>query len=126
MTVVALRKWMGAPLLHALVWAAIAAAVSALVRYGVVELEYFRRVCGDDTALPAWCWPRQILIMVIDWWVPGVVTVVCGLYALMRPERQAVAAAAVILGAIGVALYNAGPASVGLVLGLATLARERV
>lgn len=121
-----LTKAMGRPLAMALTWGIVAAIVSAGVRFGIVELEFFRRVCGDDLALPLWCWPRQLLIMVFDNWVFGALSLLCALYALMRPERTRMATAAVILGAIGLALYNAGPASVGLVIGLVTLARERI
>jgi hypothetical protein len=121
-----LNKAFGRPLATALAWGVVAAVVSAGVRYGIVELEFFRRACGDDLALPSWCWPRQILIMVSDRWVFGTVSLVFALYALARPERIRVATAAVVFGVIGVALYNAGPASVGLVLGLVTLARERI
>jgi hypothetical protein len=116
----------GQPLARALAWGAVAAALSAAVRYGVVELEFFRRACGDDLALPLWCWPRKLLIMTFDAWVFGALSVLCAAFALLRPDRVRVATAAVVFGAIGVTLYNAGPASVGLVLGLATLARERI
>jgi hypothetical protein len=119
-------RTMGRPLAAALAWGIVAAILSAAVRYGLVEHEFFRRACGDESALPLWCWPRQLLIMVFDWWVFGALSLLCALVALMRPERMRVATAAVIFGAIGIALYNAGPASVGLVVGLATLARERI
>jgi hypothetical protein len=119
-------KTVGRPLARALAWGAVAAMVSVAVRYGLVEHEFFRRACGDDLALPLWCWPRQLLMMIFDDWVFGALSALCALFALMRPQRTRVATAAVIFGAIGIVLYNAGPASVGLVLGLATLARERI
>ncbi|HTI87053.1 MAG TPA: hypothetical protein VL966_10655 [Alphaproteobacteria bacterium] len=119
-------RMLGRPLATALGWAIVATLVSIAIRFGIVEHEFFRRVCGDDLALPLWCWPRQVMIMVFDWWVFGALSVLCALYALVRPDSLRVATAAVIFGAIGVALYNAGPASVGLVLGLTTLARERI
>jgi hypothetical protein len=119
-------KALGRPLATALAWGIVTALVSAALRYGLVEHEFFRRACGDDLALPLWCWPRQILLMVFDWWVFGALSILCALYALARPDRIRVATAAVVFGVIGVALYNAGPASVGLVLGLATLARDRI
>jgi hypothetical protein len=126
MTGAILTKAIGRPLAMGLAWGAIAAIVSAAIRFGIVELDFFRRACGDDLALPLWCWPRQVLIMVSNAWVFGALSVLFALYGLARPERIRAAIAAVVFGAIGIALYNAGPASVGLVLGLATLARERI
>src|SRR4051794_9662780 len=108
-----LSRNIGRPLVMALAWATVAAMLSAGVRYGIVELEFFRRACGDDTALPPWCWPRKLLITVVDWWVFGAASLLCAFYALLRPETKCAAFAAVILGVVGIALYNAGPASVG-------------
>jgi hypothetical protein len=108
---------------RALVWGGIAGAAAAAIRFGMIELEFFRRAC--EAPLPLWCWPRQALSLAADRWVYGAVSLAFGMYALIRPERTSVALAAVIVGAIGLALYDAGPASVGLVFGLATLARAR-
>jgi hypothetical protein len=121
-----LTRTLGRPLANALAWGIVAAILSAGVRYGVVELEFFRRACGDDLALPLWCWPRQIAMMAADRWVYGALGLLLALIALVKPERTRIATAAIILSAVGVVLYNAGPASVGLVLALATLARERI
>lgn len=108
---------------HALIWGGVAGAIAAAIRFGMIELEFFRRTC--EAPLPLWCWPRQVLSLAADRWVYGAVSLAFGIYALLRPERAGVALAAVIVGAIGLALYDAGPAAVGLVFGLATLARAR-
>jgi hypothetical protein len=107
---------------RALVWGGVAGVVAAAIRYGVIELEFFRSRC--DAPMPLWCLPRQAVIFAADRWMIGGVSLVLGLYGLFRPARQGVALAAVIAGAAGLALYDADPASVGLVLGLAILARE--
>lgn len=108
---------------RALLWGGIAGAIAAAIRYGVIELEFFRSRC--DEPMPLWCLPRQAVIVAADRWMIGGLSLALGLYGLFRPARQGVALAAVIAGAAGLALYDADPASVGLVLGLATLARER-
>lgn len=108
---------------RALLWAAVAGAIAAAIRFGMVELDFFRASC--EAPLPLWCWPRQVLIVAADRWIYGTVSLALGAYVLLKPDRTCVALGAVVLGAIGLALYNAGPASVGLVFGLATLARAR-
>jgi hypothetical protein len=108
---------------RALLWGGIAGAIAAAIRFGMIELDFFRARC--DPPFPLWCWPRYILAQAADRWVYGAVSLAFGVYAVVRPMRSGVALAAVIVGAVGLALYDAGPASVGLVLGLAVLARAR-
>ena len=107
-----------------LLWGCVAGAVGAALRYGLIELSFFRASCEADV-LPLWCWPRRILTYLFDFWLFGAVSAVCAAYGVVKPESPRAAAMAVIFGAVGLALYNAGPASVGLVFGLATLARQR-
>jgi hypothetical protein len=108
---------------RALLWGGLVGAIAAAIRFGVIELDFFRARC--EAPLPLWCWPRQVLALAADRWMYGAVSLALGIYVLLKPARTGIALAAVILGAIGLALYNAGPASVGLVFGLVTLARSR-
>jgi hypothetical protein len=108
---------------RALLWGAVAGAIAAAIRFGMIEADFFRARC--EPPFPWWCWPRYLLAQAADRWVYGAVSLAFGVYAVVRPSRSAVALVAVIVGAMGLALYDAGPASVGLALGLATLARAR-
>lgn len=108
----------------ALVWAAIAVAAGVGIRYGMVDLNFFRNACQADV-LPWWCQPRQIVISVTNLWIPGGISVVCAVYGLVKPEPTRAALLAVIFGAIGIVLYNADLASIGFVFGLLTIARHR-
>lgn len=109
---------------RALVWGGVAGAIAAGLRYGFIDLTFFRKACDGDT-MPLWCWPRQAITMASDAYVFGGISVACGLYGLVKSERTPAAMIAVIFGAIGLALYDAGPASLGLVFGLVVVARER-
>lgn len=64
-------------------------------------------------------------MLAFDVYIFGGISVVFGLYGLVKPERTRAAMIAVLFGAIGLALYNADAASLGLVFGLAVVARER-
>ena len=109
---------------RALVWGSVAGAIAAAIRYGLIDLDFFRKACDGDT-MPLWCRPRQGIMLAFDVYVFGGISVVCGLYGLAKPERSRAAMIAVVFGAIGLALYNAGPAALGLVFGLAVIARDR-
>jgi hypothetical protein len=115
---------LGSGLAGTLAWATAAAVVGAGIRYGIVDLKFFRDACQADI-LPWWCWPRQLVIAESDLWIIGVISVICAAYGLVKPGPTRAALMAVIFGALGIALYNAGPASIGLVFGLATIARHR-
>jgi hypothetical protein len=118
------RTIFGPAVVRALVWGGVAGGIAAAVRYGLIDLNFFRKACDGDT-MPLWCRPRQAIMLAFDAYVFGGISVVFGLYALVKPERTRSAMIAVVFGAIGLALYNAGPASLGLVFGLAVVARER-
>lgn len=118
------RTIFGPSVVRALVWGGAAGGIAAAVRYGLIDLNFFRKACDGDT-MPLWCRPRQAIMLAFDVYVFGGISVVLGFYALVKPERTRAAMIAVVFGAIGLALYNAGPASLGLVFGLAVVARER-
>jgi hypothetical protein len=104
--------------------AAMTGAVGAAVRYGLIELAFFRDRCQVDV-LPWWCWPREAMLRAFDLWILGGISLACAVYALVKPEPTRAALLAVVFGALGLALYNAGPAAIGLVFGLVTVARYR-
>jgi hypothetical protein len=119
------RRTMFSPaVVRALVWGGAAGAIAAAVRYGLIDLDFFRKACDGDT-MPLWCRPRQAITLAADAYVFGGISVVCGLYGLVKPGWTRAATIAVVFGAMGLALYNAGPAALGLVFGLAVIARER-
>jgi hypothetical protein len=107
-----------------LVAAAVAGAVGAAIRYGVIELSFFRNACQVDV-LPWWCRPREALQLMFDYWILGGISLICAAYGLVKPEPTRATLLAVIFGGLGLALYNAGPAAIGLVFGLLTAARYR-
>lgn len=108
----------------ALIGAAVAGMVGAAIRYGMIELNFFRDACQADV-LPWWCQPREAIQILSDFWVPGGISLACAAYAMVKPEPTRATLLAVIFGALGLALYNAGPAAIGLVFGLMTAARYR-
>lgn len=118
------RSAIGADLTRAILWGAVAGAVGAAVRYGLIEARFFRSACDVDS-MPTWCWPRFILIWTFNNWLLGSASAALGAWALIRPRRRGVALAAIVLGATGLALYDADLASVGLVLGLISVSRAR-
>jgi hypothetical protein len=93
------------------------------VRYGLIQPEFFRNAC-DPESMPGWCWPRQIVVLASDNWLFGVASFALGVWAVLRPSScRGAALAAVVIGAVGLALYDAEFASVGLVFGLIAAAR---
>lgn len=110
-------------LIRSLVWGAVAGGLAALVRYRLIQLDYFRNTCDVDV-MPSWCWPRYVIIWSFNNYVFAIVSVALGVWALLQPFRRSVALGAVVFGAVGLVLYNAEPASLGLVLGLIALARD--
>jgi hypothetical protein len=99
-----------------------AAAVAAYgLRVGLIEPEAFGHLCAGGGG-PWWCWARGLLIGAVHTGVIGAGAVAFGALASFR--RQAgIAAAAGMLGAAGLVLYDAEGGAVGLLLGLLVLAR---
>jgi len=116
---------------RALAWAAVLVfglAVGLWLRYGVIQPEDLGILCGQTDA-PAWCTPRQWLIVAQTYFVWGWVAVVSGALALViplpPPLLRLVLAVAVWFSALALILYNTTLGSVGMVLTLLALLRRR-
>jgi len=116
---------------RALAWAAVLVfglAVGLWLRYGVIQPEDLGILCGQTDA-PAWCTPRQWLIVAQTYFVWGWVAVVSGAIALViplpPPLLRLVLAVAVWFSALALILYNTTLGSVGMVLTLLALLRRR-
>ena len=121
-----LSRWrvaVGPVLIRGLVWGAVAGGLGALIRYRLIQPDYFRNTCDVDV-MPSWCWPRYVIIWSFNNYVFAIVSVALGAWTLLQPFRLGVALGAIVFGAAGLALYDAEPASLGLVLGLIALARN--
>jgi hypothetical protein len=116
---------------RALVWAAILAfglAVGLWLRYGVIQPEDMGILCGRTDA-PAWCTPRQWLVVAQTYFVWGWIALVSGAIALVialpPPVLRFVLAVAVWFSALALILYNTTLGAVGFVLTLLALLRRR-
>ncbi|HET6619328.1 MAG TPA: hypothetical protein VFG64_05265 [Dongiaceae bacterium] len=112
-------------------WAAILAfgfAVGLWLRYGVIQPEGIGILCGQTDA-PAWCRPRQWLIVAQTYFIWGWIALVSGAIALVitlpLPLLRLVLAVAVWFSALALILYNTTLGAVGLVLTLLALLRRR-
>jgi hypothetical protein len=121
--------------------AAVAAAFAAVfaLRYGLVEPEALGHACQAAGA-PWWCLPRGAVVQAFHARIPGLASLALGIAAhvpwsafgggarlgrlwafLDRPRT--LAALALVVGAMGLVLYNATWAAIGFVLGLVRAAR---
>lgn len=102
---------------------AVVLALALAARFLMVEPRGASLMCASDQAA-WWCPLRSGLVVVFQWWVFGVVSVVAGLVGLIFGGRGW-GVAALLAGAAGLVLYNAEPAAVGFVLGLIVVMRKR-
>jgi hypothetical protein len=116
---------------RALAWAAILVfgfAVGLWLRYGLIQPEDIGILCGQTDA-PAWCTPRQWLVVAQTYFVWGWVALVSGAIALVialpPPLLRLVLAVAAWFSALALILYNSTLGAVGLVLTLLALLRRR-
>jgi hypothetical protein len=116
---------------RALGWAAVVAfglAVGLWLRYGLIQPEDIGIRCGQTDA-PAWCTPRQWLIVAQTYFIWGWVALATGAIALVvalpPPLLRLVLAVAVWFSALALILYNTTLGAVGLVLTLLALLRRR-
>jgi hypothetical protein len=107
---------------RALPWLLVAAALAAaaLLRYGLIEPEGYGFRC--EAGGPWWCGPRDIIIAAFHTRLIGWLALVAGAAAFLTRHRGT-AAAAGILGAFGLVLYNPDLSAVGFALGTLVLAR---
>lgn len=106
-------------LLAAAVVLTLAAALA--FRLGVIEPRAAGFACLESAA-PWWCAPREAVIRIAQTGVLGWLSLGAGVLALLlrRPWPGAIA---LLSGAAGLALYDAGTSAVGVVLGLIAVSR---
>ncbi|MSO75525.1 MAG: hypothetical protein EXQ87_01235 [Alphaproteobacteria bacterium] len=97
--------------------AAAALLVAAILafRFSLVESTAVSDLCRHGG--PWWCAPRNAMVHVSYWEIPGAIGLAAGLLASVFPSRVAIAVA-VLFGGWGMALYSAGIGTVGFLLGL--------
>jgi hypothetical protein len=100
----------------------VAAAILAF-RFTLVESTAVSDLCGQAGG-PWWCGPRNALVHVSYWEIPGGIALAAGLVSLVWPARIAMALA-LVCGAWGMALYSAGLGTVGFVLGFLAALRPQ-
>lgn len=100
---------------------ALALAVAAAARYGLVENTPLGHACEAGATSLA-CTVRYAVNEGFRTLVPGVVAVVLGLWCLWRPGPLPLVLTALAAG-LGLMLFNAWPAALALTLALLTLAR---
>jgi hypothetical protein len=103
---------------------ALAGLASALyLRYGLIQSTPIGLSCLEPATAPWYCGPREALVqfnMMAGW---SIAALLAGGLALVSRWRLAIAAG-LLAGSMGLVLYNAGPAGMGLVLSLASLLRR--
>lgn len=108
----------------------VAASVAVLagamaLRYGVIEPREIGAACQVGLG-PWWCGLRAAVVVVFQSGLLGGGSLILAVVALAAGDRalgRVAAVAAIMTGAAGLVLYNAGVASAGLLLGLITAAR---
>lgn len=96
-------------------------AIALAARFFVVEPRAAQLVCSGVDG-PAWCPIRKVLVPVYTFQVFGVISMLAGVFAVLR-WRTAWGVAALLIGAAGMVLYNVEMASVGTILGLIAVTR---
>jgi len=106
--------------LAAAVAAALAAALAA--RFLMIEPRGAELMCSMQGAA-AWCPLRAALVPVFDYQGFGIASLAFGLFAAWK-RRPAWGVPALLLGAVGLVLFNVELAAAGTVLGLIAVMRE--
>jgi hypothetical protein len=91
-------------------------AAGLAIRYGLIEPPQLGWVC-QVAAPPWWCPARSAVILILQWGALGWAGLAAGIVALFGRGRTW-SACAEGLGASGLILYAAGPASIALLLAL--------
>ena len=100
----------------------LAVAAGAFARHGLIESTPIGLMCQG--AEPAWyCGMRQLLIMANQWNGWSWAAMIGGALAMLFGWRWTIILG-LVAGAIGLSLYNAGPAAFGLLLSLMRLVRR--
>jgi hypothetical protein len=106
-------------------WAAVAAvlAATAALRFLLIEPHEIGHLCLQAEA-PWWCAARGALAAAFRSQAFGALSLACALWSWRRRDVRW-AAAAMVVGAAGLMLYNANLAAPGVLLGVIVLAQAR-
>jgi hypothetical protein len=104
------------PLLVAVGAPLTALLLALLVRHLAIESHAIGQAC-DVAGAPAWCWPRQAVVLAFTYSLFGVASLAAGVLCHVRGGAKT-AAAAMAFGAAGLVLYNPEPSAIGFLLGL--------
>jgi hypothetical protein len=108
---------------RAIALAAAAAGLAAALRFLVIEPAHLAWACQVAEGEPWWCLPRQAVIVTLRVEALGWASVALGIFAFVRGGIP-LAMGAVAAGGAGLMLYAAGPAALGLLLGLLRTVRR--
>lgn len=121
------RTW---TLRRAVTWAIvplIGFALAFWLRYGVIQPQAVGLLCAEADA-PAWCRPREWLILGQHYAVWGWIAVASAALALMMalppPLLRLILGTALLFSALALVLYNTTLGAVALVLALLALLRQ--
>ena len=105
-------------------WLALAAALgaTAALRFLLIEPHDIGHLCLQADA-PWWCALRGAVATAFRSQAFGGVSLACGLWAWLRTDARW-AAAAMVVGAAGLMLYNTDLAAPGVLLGIIALAQR--
>jgi hypothetical protein len=99
-----------------------AGAAGAAVRYGLIEFKAIHDICAADVSAP--CQVRShVMFALMHTPALGLLALGLGFLALFG-ERRALVIAAIVTGALGLFLYNAGLGACGLLLGALRAVRD--
>lgn len=101
---------------------ALVLAACAALRFLLIEPHEIGHLCLQDSA-PWWCELRSGLAVAFRSQAFGIVSLAAGVWAWWRADARW-AAAAMLIGAAGLMLYNTNLAAPGVLLGIIALARE--
>ncbi|TDQ78610.1 hypothetical protein A8950_3666 [Dongia mobilis] len=107
-------------------WALLLAACLAVafwLRYGLIQSTPIGLSCLDAATAPWYCGPREVLVRFNMWAGWSFAALGFGVLALLTRHRLAIALG-LAAGALGLVLYNAGPAAGGLIMALFALLRR--
>ena len=99
--------------------------IAMALRYGVIEPREIGAACQAGLG-PWWCGVRMAVVMVFQSGVLGGGSLIAAAAEVVIGDKawgRAAAVAAMMTGAAGLVLYNAGLGGAGFLLGLITLAR---
>ncbi len=96
-------------------------AVAFVLRYALIEPHWIGITCSADSA-PWWCAPREGVVLMHIYWVWGWLALAGGVLAIAFGWLWAIRLG-LVMSLMGLVLYNADYAAIGLMLTLLRLPR---